>query len=534
MKDSLRASYGWLHTWAGVVLGGVLFAIFWMGTLSVFDREIDRWMMPDTRIEQPAALSWDKQVVGPVQSLLADKPNVAQWGATVPSERVPTMRVFYREANATSSITRHLDTAKGEFVPDQGTLAGTGFIFPFHFMLHIKWERVGYWIVGAAAMGMLVLMVSGVIIHRKIFAEFFTFRPRKQLRRSTLDLHNVSGVLGLPFHFVMALSGLIIFIGIYYPQAHVGAYGASPKAQEQYNLEARGAYKRPKANAPGELASIDAMVREAEAQWPGGQAFFVRVWHPGDANAYVEVRRSYKHDVTMHLDRVTFDGTTGAVLHRFSTPPVGGVQRFISGIHFIQFEHWTLRWLYFAAGVLGCIMIATGMMFWVESRRKAHLARQLPGVRFVEVLTIGSVSGIIIATLAFFIANKLMPLGIEGVGLQRDGLEMAVFYAVWLITFGWAWASPRWQPQVRAIGVLCLVAALLNGVTTGDWLHLAIARGQWGVAGMDAMLLAAGALALGVAMKLAARSKASEEPSIPGGRGIAATGLPQTVHQRLP
>jgi uncharacterized iron-regulated membrane protein len=47
VEASFRASMNWLHTWLGVVLGGLLFAIFWMGTLSVFDREIDRWMAPD-------------------------------------------------------------------------------------------------------------------------------------------------------------------------------------------------------------------------------------------------------------------------------------------------------------------------------------------------------------------------------------------------------------------------------------------------------------------------------------------------------
>ena len=44
-----------LHTWSGVVLGSLLFVIFWMGTLSVFDREIDRWMMPATRLASPSA-----------------------------------------------------------------------------------------------------------------------------------------------------------------------------------------------------------------------------------------------------------------------------------------------------------------------------------------------------------------------------------------------------------------------------------------------------------------------------------------------
>lgn len=39
-----------LHTWTGIIFGSVLFVIFFMGSLAVFDREIDRWMMPVTRI----------------------------------------------------------------------------------------------------------------------------------------------------------------------------------------------------------------------------------------------------------------------------------------------------------------------------------------------------------------------------------------------------------------------------------------------------------------------------------------------------
>ena len=53
---------------------------------------------------------------------------------------------------------------------------------------------------------MLTRCISGVIVHRKIFADFFTFRPEKKPRRLALALHNVTGVLGLPFHFVITLS----------------------------------------------------------------------------------------------------------------------------------------------------------------------------------------------------------------------------------------------------------------------------------------------------------------------------------------
>ncbi len=48
----------------------------------------------------------------------------------------------------------------------------------------IDWKDVGKWLVGAAAMAMLLMLVSGVIIHRKLFADFFTLRLDKRLRAS--------------------------------------------------------------------------------------------------------------------------------------------------------------------------------------------------------------------------------------------------------------------------------------------------------------------------------------------------------------
>ena len=48
-------------------------------------------------------------------------------------------------------------------------------------------------------MFMLIAIVSGVITHKKIFIDFFTFRWGKG-QRSWLDAHNASGVLLLPFY----------------------------------------------------------------------------------------------------------------------------------------------------------------------------------------------------------------------------------------------------------------------------------------------------------------------------------------------
>ncbi|WP_431137986.1 PepSY domain-containing protein, partial [Psychroserpens mesophilus] len=79
--------------------------------------------------------------------------------------------------------------------------------------LTLNWMGLGYWIVGFAALIMLVALVSGVVMHRKIFRELFTFRPKKATQRSVLDLHNMTGVVALPFHFFFAFTGLVILGG---------------------------------------------------------------------------------------------------------------------------------------------------------------------------------------------------------------------------------------------------------------------------------------------------------------------------------
>ncbi|MGH6627803.1 MAG: PepSY-associated TM helix domain-containing protein [Burkholderiaceae bacterium] len=517
MEPTFRKSMAWLHTWAGVVIGSLLFAIFWMGSLSVFDREIDRWMMPLTRLGASADGVPIRLDGALTDNALALTRGSAQWFMRLPSDRMPAVELRWRTRDG-STERRYLDPASGQVLEHTGTLGGTGFIFPFHYSLHLKWKDLGYWLVGLAGMAMLVMLVSGVIIHRRIFADFFLFRPKKQLQRASLDLHNLSGVLALPLHFAIALSGLIIFFSIYWPSSYHAAYPEAREPRQAFSAQGLGQYRRARAHAPGTLGSLDAMVAAAEQSWQGGKANFVRVWHPGDANSHVEIRRSHADAVTMNLDQVYFDAASGAVLHRFEAQPVMTVQRFISGLHFIQFEHWALRWLYFLAGLSGCVMIATGHLFWLESRRASHENKGLAGVRVVEVLAVGSVTGIIMATLAFFVANRLLPLNARQAGLDRAELEMSVFYLVWLGSFAHAALRQRaaWREQAWAVAALALLAVALNWLTTGHHLPHALRHGLWAVAGMDALLLLGAALAAWSARRLGRRAREQRVPASQG------------------
>ncbi|MBR0858468.1 PepSY domain-containing protein [Bradyrhizobium liaoningense] len=499
MEPTFRASMNWLHTWAGVVLGSLLFVIFWMGTLSVFDKEIDRWMMPASRLALPAEFSYETMRPAYQAALAAKSPSVL---LLVPNERNPVITALWRGTDG--SFAQHMfDPTTGAELPDQGTLGGSRFIYPFHYSLNLKVLGLGYWIVGLCGMMMMVLCVSGVVIHRKIFADFFTFRPERKMRRATLDLHNVAGVLGLPFHVVISVSGLVILFSLYFPSSIWAVYRQDARL---FGREAYGSYVRPPARHPADLISFDTIVAKAKSVWGQGEPNYLYVFHPGDAAAYVQANRS-SEDVVSNISHVAYvDGATGELLSA-SKPekPVAVTQRFIAGLHFIQFKHWTLRWLYFVLGLAGCVLIATGLLFWVESRRERHRKLGRSGARLVEAVTVASVTGVLIATLAFMVTNRALPPGASAFGVERGAIEVVVFHLVWLVTLLHAWVSGgrAWIGQCWTISALAVAAVLLNAVTTGDHLIRTIAHPQlWPVAAIDATLLAAAVIAACTALRL--------------------------------
>ena len=479
-----RKSMNLLHTWAGVIIGALLFAVFWMGTLSVFDREIDQWMAPMTRLALPAKPSSFDALRPTYDDAVALKSPT--WTVLRPSDRQPFIRVVYRGPKGI--VNRYFNPMTGAELPNPETLAGTRFLYPFHYSLHIKVWNIGEWIVGAGAMAMLLLCISGVAFHRKIFTDFFTLRSKPS--------HTLAGVLGLPFHFVITLSGLTILFAVYFPSGWYSSY----ESRQAFNAEAMDNYSRPKANKLGTLASIDVISNEARDLWNGAEPWAVSVRYPGDRAAYVSFFQSFHGSIVRHSPAIHFDSATGALLHKNADiKPVLTAQRFLSGMHQIQFRHWTLRFIYFGLGLLGCALIFTGFLFWLEARRKRHAQQGRSGVRIVEGIAVGSTLGIIAATASFFVINRLLPLGTHFLGIERAALEIWTFYLVWIVTFAHAWLRPgsAWTEQCWVIAFLSFSAVGLNWITTGDHLVRSLSHNYlWPVGSVDIVLLFGGVVAL--------------------------------------
>ena len=525
-KLNIRVRMGPVHTWVGLILSGLIFAIFWTGTLSVFDKEIDRWMMPDTRInlmKVTSSLSVDKDIIQP----LSEQQNgAAYWTIVLPRERIP----YVIKAASYKKPRRHV---REYFHPV--TLApltkanrpnASSFIYPFHHNLTLRKDDLGAWLVGGASIAMLCLLVSGIVIHRRIFTDFFSLRLFRKFSRANLDLHNLTGVVLLPFTLVITLSGLIIVQQVYFPQLISRVYQqaisvensnkvANEKdAQRLFSAKVLGHIRESASGEKGHFASIEQMISEAESDWGKGGVYLVRVNHPGDTNSSVVFRRHSDDSVTKSNDHKRFNTMTGEPKGSFTGSQAVGIWNFISGMHYIQFDHWPLRWLYFFAGLGSCLLIATGLVHWTIASNKNNLNPPL-NVALMNAHNIAVITGIIAATGVFLLTNRVRDISPYLDTVMGDKAEIYAFFSVWLLSLLHALLSVlqdrsygylrAWTQQCGFIAVVAVFAVILNWVGTGDGLIKTVFTDTyWPVAATDLVLLISAASAFWTSVKLRA------------------------------
>lgn len=503
MKDGFRQSMAWLHTWTGLLVGWLLLLIFMAGTASYYRDEIGRWTRPELPRAQVAPEAALARALGYLERHAA---GAELWNVALPTPRTPQLTMFWRNPAPADGrpVGRRerfgnalVDPVTGEEVAARDTRGGD-FFYRLHFDLHyipVMWAR---WLVGFCAMFMLVAIVTGVITHKKIFVDFFTFRPGKG-QRSWLDFHNASAVLALPYHAMITYTGVVTLMFMYLPWAIDAAY---PQGSDRFFEEALdGAVQvREAAGAPGALPDPARLLEAARAAWPDRSPGRVIVHHPGDANAVAVVQPGIDGRLSVRAPSLVLDAASGEVLAR-SAPPGGASQTHgvMYGLHLGRFAGPGLRLLLFGSGLLGCLMVASGLVLWAVKRRPQHLkaGRIGFGLRLVEALNIGSVGGLPIAFAAFFWANRLVPLD----AAERASQEVRVFFAAWALALVAALVRPvraMWAWQLYAGAALFALLPLLNALTTQAHLGRTLPAGDWGLAGVDLACLGLG-LALGVA-----------------------------------
>ncbi|BAP41449.1 membrane protein [Pseudomonas sp. StFLB209] len=510
MKEGLRQAMAWLHTWLGLIFGWLLFAIFLTGTLSYFRAEITHWMTPELEVR---ALD-SAQSVRVAQDYLQEKsPSAVRWFINLPEQRDPTMNVVAvgkpakpGERGKFERVT--LDPLTGTEIQARETRGGD-FFYRFHYQLEMPYPW-GRWLTTIAAMVMFIALITGIIVHKKVFKEFFTFRPGKG-QRSWLDGHNALGVLVLPFHLMITYSSLLFFASLVMPASIITTYGDNTRAFYDELYPASAAPKAQGVAAP--LIRLDSLLSMADERWGENMISRVTIDNPGDANARATLYRNGHDRVTRQQgDTLVFDATSGALLSD-SLPAKAAPSLITEGfwdLHMGQFANIVVRWLYFVFGIAGTAMIGTGLVMWLGKRVLKHAkSGVLPfELRLVQILNISSMAGLMLAVVVVFWANRLLPVGMPG----REDWEVNAFFIIWALSVLHAAlrnGQTAWREQLGLGALLFGALPLLDIVTSSQYLLTSLKGGSWVLIGFDLTALATGLLLGWAALKFRNRPEAA-------------------------
>ncbi|OTG87456.1 hypothetical protein B9T31_02835 [Acinetobacter sp. ANC 4558] len=527
-QEGPRQSMSWLHTWASLILGWLLYAIFLTGTLSFFQNEITVWMKPELHQSIPQNSQIDQTNVA-LKYLQEHHPDAGAWRIQLPNTRQNTTLITIREQGEDPRSRRGgtritLDSATGEVLEARDTRGGS-FLYRFHFDLYGMPRIWARWIVGIATVLMLVAIISGVITHKKIFKDFFTFRSGKG-QRSWLDAHNATAVFALPFHIMITFSGLLLLTftlmpwGIEQIYENRGAFlqeqsraltqtkqsetnqgegrrGRTANAENaQGRTEARGERRRDHEQEeaqPAPLTNITPILVETQKEWGTNPISNINIIAPNTNQAQIELRALNGESVAFRNIYATleFNGLTGENITdknmQLKNPSIPmAIYNVITTLHEASGVKLALRWLLFLSGIVGTLMVATGLILWCVKRAPQQQKQGYKsfGYRLVEVMNIAAIIGLPIACAAYFYANRFIPVQME----MRLEWEIRTFFIVWLLTLIYACFRTHRQAWLELLIFATVAFALLpfvNFMTGGQALWNTIAHEQWVIASFD-------------------------------------------------
>ena len=521
MKDSFFRSMTWLHTWVGLLVCWLLFLIFFAGTISFFRDEVTLWSQPEIHqvaVEPNRVATQPKQVKSAIEHLQTLAPNSPQWRVSLPDERNALLSYGYakpREEGMRRApfATTYLDPNTNQVTEQPRETKGGNFFYRLHFDLHYIDVLTARWLVCLASLFMLIALISGVVIHKRIFKDMFSFRRNKG-NRSWLDSHNISSVLALPFHIMITYTGLItlIFMLFPYPANTVYEKGLSGLFDDAFPTSIR----PETATQAAPLVNINTILDQVYTNLPNADLTRLIIRDANKTSATIAVYLSTKQSVQDASPVLLFNGVSGELLAT-SSVDLSAAQVFydsMTALHTGRLAKPLLRWLYFLCGIAGCVMIATGCVMWAKRLRERLKDKPAPfGLKLVEGLNLATLMGLPLATCAFFIANRLLPLTVTA----RADKEVLAFFITWLVVALFALykrGRTQWLYLAKLNALVCLSVPIINGLTTKGNIVSYLVNKQWALFSFDLLCLVFSALFVIQAKKLRTQpqNKLSKKP----------------------
>lgn len=358
-----------IHSWAALVAFLPLLVICLSGSILVFKHEIDTLLMPDQVRVQPASEREDLDNL--LQSINQQYPNYEVVGWVLFQDPARADMVYIIEHGTSEWSYLLLDGYTGKIlaapVPHDQRL--TDWLLELHYTLLL--EDTGLAIATLFALILLLLGISGLVLHRKFWKNFFTLRWNSRLVVYFSDLHKMIGIISAPVLLILGFTGAWWNVTSLLHELEEFTEG-----QEHHIMQERLYSNR---------ISLDAITHEAEQSIEGFKATYLSLpWEPNvDITIWGDVPTGNPLS-SEYSSIVSFDAQTGKKLSHYDIREASTGAFIVdtySSLHYGTFAGLFSKVAWCVLGAMPLILSITGLTLWFKRRKqraRAKLKKQAP------------------------------------------------------------------------------------------------------------------------------------------------------------
>lgn len=509
------------HTISGIFIAAILYVIFFAGSFAFFKDDISAWQKGESIVAQKPV-----QKFNPVIDSLAGKHHLQGRNLEFYMQRQGQGAYVSMSASADTTITKpkpktaakrkgrgrrgsNDDSAYFLYSFTENKAAGDyadaydmgEFLYRLHFLAQLNQvfpfnigTPIGYLIAGIVAFLFLFALITGLLLHwEKIKSNFFVFRPLSKWKTVWTDMHTVLGVIGFPFQLVFAVTGVVLIVNymILSPFTSLLYDGNSEKLYEnlQYNrnMTAEYTYK-----PMTEAFDLDTFVEKWQKEWKDSQITRVSMRNYMDQSMQITLEsKPNPQSAFAGSGFVQLEVASGKILAKKSPLTDGtyidGVKSLVYHLHFGDFGGKPLRILFFILGLMGCVVIISGILIWFVARDKVSTEAYKRKFNFwASNVFLATCLSMLPVTAFTFIMLKTLPK------VDQTVIYHTYFYS-WLILSVWFiilrnFSLMNRQALLLSI-VLCLGVPISNGISTGLWMWISWQQGALDILFIDALFL---------------------------------------------
>jgi len=512
------------HTISGLVISVGLYVIFFAGSFSFFRDEMVGWERNESVVESSFA-DMDLNIM--MDGLNQKYQNYGRDISFSKYYEDRRINVNLSASKDTTAVQEEKKGRRGNFfymnvdsheTYDYASNYSIGeFLYRLHFLAQLNlYGRSGYLLAGIISFFFLFAIITGVLVHwKKIVSNFYLFRPRASLKNLWTDAHTALGIIGLPYQFVYAVTGVFLIIGTTIMSPPVVSFFYEGVTEEMYEDFGYNTPDYPLAMIrQGSNIDLNAFVARTQSHWPDLRITGVNLYSYGDANMHVEVVGVPEYTTKLLGEgKLLFKADSGKIISEKNpfthTSYIEGATGIMDRLHFGDFGGVGLKIVYFILGIISCFVIISGILIWLVARDKKHVAPHKRkfnawlGWFFLAVC------------LSMYPVTAFTFLGVKLFVVDFDPTRMTsiyhLFFYSWLaLTVFFTFNRDNYFTNKYTLllgSTLGFFIPLANGLVSGNWIWNSYSQGYYDIFLIDLLWLVLSGISLVVSLGLKRKDK---------------------------